>query len=333
MNESWQAFLTNNGAHFDGNLPSWPASEHSDRLYDLSDYGVIEATGDDTVTFFQGQLTNNMTLITEQLGQFSSSCSPKGRMLASIRIFKRNDAYYIMLPQPLMEAMVKRFRMYVMMSKVVLTDVSDQFALTAIEGNTLLSTLGSQLSIPDENYGCHTDNGITVLRVEQNRVLIFAPNDTAQNLWLKLSGNAQLSNSIDWRRSEIMAGIPTITTETVESFVPQMANIQLINGVSFDKGCYTGQEVVARIHFLGKLKKRMYQAELKIDEAPLPGSKLFVADNEQSIGEIVDIQATTENTYVLLAVIQIAKADNTILAGSPTGVELSLQSLPYEFPE
>ena len=152
--------------------------------------------------------------------------------------------------------------------------------------------------------------------------------------WRELLGAAQQTGPEFWSLMEIRAGMPTVFEDTLEAFVPQMANLQLIGGVSFTKGCYTGQEVVARMQYLGKLKRRMYHAHVDTAQAPARGAELFSPSSEsaQGAGRVVDVAASPQGGYELLAVIQISSAEaGDLHLESAEGPRLHLLDLPYAF--
>jgi hypothetical protein len=136
-----------------------------------------------------------------------------------------------------------------------------------------------------------------------------------------------------WALLDIRAGIPSVHAETSDAFVPQMANMQLIDGVSFTKGCYTGQEVVARMQYLGKLKRRMYLAEVTAPEPPLPGDGLYSPSSrsEQSAGRVVDACAVGGDRYELLVVVEVGAAEGGEVSLGEGGPTLALREPPYGF--
>jgi hypothetical protein len=155
-----------------------------------------------------------------------------------------------------------------------------------------------------------------------------------QALWKALAGNVTFTGAEPWRLLDILAGIPTIYLETVEAFVPQMINLHLLEGISFQKGCYTGQEVVARMHYLGKLKRRMVLARVDSEDRPRLGDALFSpqADANQSAGRLVDVAEHPDGGYAVLAVALIECAEQGVLQLSDaSGPVLKLESLPYLF--
>jgi folate-binding protein YgfZ len=159
--------------------------------------------------------------------------------------------------------------------------------------------------------------------------------DTAQKLWDTLNVRGAPVGESAWRLLEIKAGLPAIFAGTSELFVPQMTNLHLINGVSFTKGCYPGQEIVARMQYLGTLKRRMYLGHVDTDQQASPGDSLFTsADQEQAIGRVVDAQPHPDGGQSLLAVIQIKLAEaGDIHLGSADGPLVVLEPLPYAFTE
>jgi tRNA-modifying protein YgfZ len=159
----------------------------------------------------------------------------------------------------------------------------------------------------------------------------FAP---LRELWEALAPQAAPANAADWTRLDIQAGLPNVYDRTVETFVPQMLNLQLIDGVSFNKGCYTGQEVVARMQFLGKLKRRMYLAEVERDTPPQPGEELFTTSSasQQTDGWVVDACPLGDGRHALLVVTEIAAVDAGEIRLGADGPVLSLREPPYGFP-
>lgn len=302
-------------------------------ITDLSHLGLIRVEGDDMRSFLQGQLTNDVNAVTGARGQLSSYCSPKGRMLGSFRVFQRGDALYLEAPVERLEPIRKRLAMFVLRSQVGLSDASGELARFGITGDCAGRLLPC---VPDGEDDTITRDDITVLRMpgETARYQVIGPADQLIPLWQTASVEARQTGADFWALMDIRAGVPTVLEDTVEAFVPQMANLQLINGVSFTKGCYTGQEVVARMQYLGKLKRRMYRARITTDKAPRPGMELFSPSSEsgQGTGRIVDAAPSPDGGYEVLAVMQISSADAAdVRLGDADGPALELLSLPYDF--
>jgi folate-binding protein YgfZ len=278
-------------------------------LVDLSDNALIAITGDDATAFLQGQLTNDVAALKPGEAQWTGWCSPKGRLIASLLLLKRPDGYLAMLPAELAAAIAKKLSMYVLRSKVKIADVGAQYERHGLIGAS--DEIARDVSTP-VGRGVHVaiapsgDAGLAALR-EKTR-----------------PGRPE-----DWTLALIHAGIPTIVAATQEEFVPQMANFDLIGGVSFRKGCYTGQEIVARTQYRGILKKRMAVAH--VDGAtPSPGQSVYsAAFGDQSAGTVANVAPAPEGGYDFLVVAQIEglRAGNLRL-GSPDGAPIAIRSHP-----
>lgn len=344
MNSTWQSFLEGLGASIvEGEVRNYgdPASElklalNGNTLCDLSHEALIQAKGDDSTAFLQGQLTNDVRAVSETQHQLSSYCSPKGRMLALFRLFQRGESYYLQLPQSVLEPTLKRLRMFVLMSKVELEDVSDALIHFSLSGPDVEAMLEKHLGeIPDGVDQASTQQGITLLRIAgvQPRFIVIGEHSRMQTLWQALQADGASPVGADaGRLLDIHAGLPAVWPETIEAFVPQMVNLQQVNGVSFKKGCYTGQEVVARMQYLGKLKRRMYLAHVSGDTAPVAGDTVFSPSSEsgQGAGKVVTVAASPEGGYDILAVIEIASVEaGPVYLDTEHTRELGIQPLPY----
>ncbi len=332
------AKITNQGEvdHFGDFAAELQASPTQNMIYDLSHLGIIRIEGEEAQTFLQGQFSNDLTLINEHKGQLNSYNNPKGRMVASFYLFPMQEAFYLHLPHAILETTLKRLRMFVLRAKVTLDDVSETLIAMGISGPDIVAPLNSiGLQLPPQTYDISTQPDIHCLRIpgQQARAILYAELEPLQQSWRTLSKTYQKAGTSIWRLLDIQAGIPSLYPETQESFVAQMINFPSIAGISFTKGCYPGQEVIARMHYLGNLKKRMYLTQIDSAERPLPGTQLYEANssNTQSIGTLVDAQAAPEGGYQALCVLQTKSAtDSNIHLGSPTGAAIKLLDLPYE---
>lgn len=314
---------------------------NSDICSDLSHLGLIAVQGPDADSFLQGQLTCDVQQATLDHSILGAFCSPKGRALACLRLFRRGDAVYLELPQELVEPTLIRLRKYVLRAKVTLEDASHRLVKFGVAGPHAEAVLTNQFgAIPEAiNSVIHTTGewpDITVIRLPgiTPRFELHGPLPVMQALWKALDTHVIFTGAEPWRLLDILAGIPTIYPETVEAFVPQMINLDALDGISFRKGCYTGQEVVARMHYLGKLKRRMYVARVDGENSPRPGDALFSpqADASQSAGRIVDAAKHPNGGYAVLAVALIECAEQGVLQlGDAQGATLNLEPLPYPF--
>lgn len=309
--------------------PTTEISINENVVCDLPYLGLISIEGEDATEFLQGQFSNDIKLLDNNNSQINSYNSPKGRMFASFRLFKKDDCYFMLLPKELIEPIIKRLRMFVMRSKVVLDDLSDSWSCIGLSGPD-----ASSIDMFPEAVNATAHNDVlSIIHIPgiASRLLIVGPTENVENFKNNLSDQFTAAESSHWKRLDIHAGIPNIYSSTQESFVPQMVNLQLVDGVSFTKGCYPGQEVVARMHYLGKLKKRMYRIIVDSNETPAPGDNLYLSgsENTQSIGQIVDAQLNDQGSVDALAVIQTSAIDKDIRVGDNNGPAVSFAELPY----
>jgi hypothetical protein len=342
VNESWKTFIQDQGAtlegervqHFGKPAEERRAAAQGNVLADLSDSSLIRARGADSQNFLNGQLSNDMRRLDATHSQLAAWCSPKGRMLVIFRLLRRGDDTLLQLPASLLETTLKRLRMFVLRAKVTLDNADAELVSFGISGPDAEKLLRHAAGFaPGEIDGCETRDEITLIKLAgpHPRFEIIAPTDNAMKLWTSLKPKTIPVAPPVWNWLDIMAGIPGVHPETSETFVPQMANLEIVGGVNFKKGCYPGQEIVARMQYLGKLKQRMYRARFEGDTLPRPGDSIFAPDFPgQSAGTVVAAQPAPDNGFDLLAVIQISSAEaGELHLGSETGPKLSLQNLPY----
>lgn len=346
MKTRWHDFLNSMGAEFDndelvhfGNPErERRASDNGLVIADLSHIDLVKASGTDASSFLQGQLTNNIDEVNETRSQLSGYCNQKGRLLASFRVFKRDNDFYLCIPEELYEGTFKRLRMYVMRSDVDFTNCSADEVSIGFSGpaaDTELEKHFSSIPMNVDDVVQHGDISIIKLAGEHPRFQISGLIDQITDTWKKLDVNAAPVGKDVWNLLEIRAGIPTIYQQTTEAFVPQMVNLELINGVSFKKGCYTGQEIVARMHYLGKLKRRMYRIHIDTRDPVEAGTPLFSPDTTsgQGTGSIVISAPSSDQGMEALAVMQISESEKTDLKLTDAqGASIQVLEIPYEFP-
>lgn len=344
MNTSWHTHLQQTGAHIDANQVmdfSQPGDERQAMIdgtviSPLSHYGIISASGDDAVDFLQNQLSNDIKQVDDNHSQLSSYCSPKGRVLASFRIFKFNNQLQLRLPVDTLEATLKRLKMFIMRSQVTLDDNSQilaGFGICGTKAEAILANAG--FTIPQKMNETKQQDGLCLIRIPgtRPRFEIYGEPANIITTWDKCAAQASPVGTNAWLLQDIWSGLPDITVNTVEAFVPQMVNLHAVNGVSFKKGCYPGQEVVARMQYLGKLKRRMYRAHIDSDALPVAGENLYSSGSEDNVGKIVTAVPAPQGGVDLLAVLQIAQVEqHTIHTGSKDGDKLEFIDLPYEVP-
>lgn len=342
VNDAWKSFIQSQGAilegervqHFGKPVEERRAAAQGNVLADLSDLSLIRARGADTQNFLNGQLSNDVRQLDAAHSQLASWCSPKGRMLVIFRLLRRGDDTLLQLPSSLLEPTLKRLRMFVLRAKVTLEDVDAELVSFGIPGPDAERLLRDVTGFaPGEINGSETRDEITIARLPgpHSRFEIIAPTDAATKLWNSLKAKAAPVGPSAWAWLDIMAGIPSVHPETSEAFVPQMANLEIVGGVNFKKGCYPGQEIVARMQYLGRLKQRMYRAHYAGDVLPRPGDSIFAPDFPgQSAGTVVSAQPAPDNGFDLLAVIQISSAEaGELHLENESGPQLLLLPLPY----
>ena len=343
MNPDWQNFLQQQGAllhegivqHFGDIQGELSAAQDGTVLCDLSQFGTLKVAGEDTQSFLQNMLSSDVREVSEQHAQYSSLNSPKGRMLATFLIWRTGPDYFLQLPRSLCAAIQKRLSMFVLRSKVKITDMSEQQVCIGLAGEGMAALLQQQLgSIPQDAMAVGQHDNACVIRIGAQRFQVNTTSQHAPALWQSLGAAARKAGSNCWDWLNIREGIPVITPATQEQFVPQMANLELIGGVNFKKGCYPGQEIVARTQYLGKLKRRMYLAHIESADIPQAGSELFSADMEdQPSGMVVNATAAPGGGCDLLAVMQISSRETqTVHLQSLQGTELQFLPLPYSLP-
>lgn len=341
----WPEFLKFQGAIMDtqGNMrfaeleDELSEAEAGNLMSPLTGHGVIHVSGKDAAGLIQGQVTNDVGKVSATRSQLSAMCNPKGRVISSFRIVHHEGGYLLVLPRAMVDATVRRLRMFVLRSDARVEDESDHWALLGLQGVAAGDRLGGVLGTapPDEPDHAVEAQGISVTRLTgatAPRYLLVGSPTAMQPVWTQLRETIIPVGSQAWSLTQVLAGEPAIYPETSDSFIPQMINLQALGGISFKKGCYAGQEVVARTQYLGKVKRRLYRAHVNAVQPPDPGAPLFApgSTSGQGTGRVVSVAPHPQGGYELLAVIQIESADReTLYLGDAQGPKLELEQLPY----
>ena len=342
MNPSWSDYLAARGASFDhGATVSFgapdselAAARDAAVVCDLSPCSVLRIAGPDAATFLQGQLTDDVAALSPGEAEYGAWCSPKGRMLANFLVRRSGDSIFeLLLPQSLSDAIAKRLRMFVLRSRVTVDDASDESIRLGVGGPNAGQAIGSALGEPPAVGAAASLGEALVTALPGPRYVVAVAPDGAASCWDRLAAACRPAGFAAWQWLTIRAGVPIVTAITSDQFVPQAANWDVLGGVSFQKGCYAGQEIVARTQYLGRLKERL--ALLHLDAAPpAAGERLFsVAFGEQPCGTIVNAAAAPDGGSDMLAVLQLAAAESgDVHLGAPGGPSLRLSTLPYDTP-
>ncbi|MBI3371197.1 MAG: folate-binding protein YgfZ [Betaproteobacteria bacterium] len=283
----------------------------------LSAYGALAATGPDARAFLHAQLTNDVAALPVDCARIAGWCSAKGRLLASLLVVPHADAFVLQIARELAEPVAKRLAMFILRSKAKLSDASEEWHQYGLWGRGAAGQLSAfGLAVPAGPLAVAAAQDAFAVRVDEERFLIFAR--TA------FSCAGREAPEPEWQLQEIRAGRPLVVQATQDQFVPQMMNFELIGGVDFRKGCYPGQEIVARAQYRGQVKRRMLRARVKA--APFPGQDLF-ADDGHAIGAVVNVAPSPEGDYELLAIAQTGSG--SLHLGAPGGPVLERLTLPY----
>ena len=328
MNPDWQQFLGAQGVPEAEPGAALPAT----LLCNLGQFGVLRVAGADAQSFLQNMLSNDIRLVDATHAQLSSLNSPKGRMLATPLIWLNGADYMLQLPRALCEPVRKKLGMYVLRAKVSISDAGSDTVMLGLAGTNAQQLLCRQFgALPQLPFDYADFGEAGVLKFSDTRFQINVGAHHAPMLWQSFSQHALPASSACWDWLTLRAGIPVILPQTQEQFVPQMANLELLGGVNFKKGCYPGQEIVARMQYLGKLKKRMYLIHLDGSDGatPQPGDELYGVDPEGLAGGmLVNVQPAPGGGYDALAVMQIASHESLHYL-SPQGERVQLLELPY----
>lgn len=343
MNPLWQDHLSKAGALIEnGRIVSFgkpeqelQAAKDAAVLTDLSYLGLIRIAGEDAQAFLQGQFTNDTLQVTLEKAQYSALCTPKGRMLANFLIWRDDQGFLLQLPATLREDVQQRLTRYVLRAKAKLSDAGGELVRLGVAGNTAATVLQQAVGpLPPASMGVVHHARATIIRLGDSRFEVAVSAEVAPGLWDDLAKHCTPAGAGVWEWLEIRAGVPTVLPATQEQFVPQMANMEVLGGVSFQKGCYTGQEVVARTQHLGKVKRRMYLAHVAGGHPPQPGDELFgkeTPDTErQPAGTVVNAQPSPDGGFDLLGVLHISSVEaGDIHWKTPDGPTLQFLPLPY----
>ncbi|WAR46494.1 CAF17-like 4Fe-4S cluster assembly/insertion protein YgfZ [Methylomonas rapida] len=277
-------------------------------LYPLNHLAIIEAAGDDVIQFLQGQLTCNIKELSDDKASIAAFCNPKGRVISTLLIIKTEARFLLILPRSLLDKVLNKLKMYVLRSKVQLGDKSDALSLAGLDWPN------TELPLPTDDFQCRLlATGCLSIKLPSTtrRFLCIMDQATDASGIFKdfIRGNGET-----WRYRDISAGFPWFDLEQSERHIPQMLNIDQLGGISFNKGCYTGQEIVARTHYLGKAKRQLVLAECNRGLTMISNLSVKDAQTQEKIGEVLDLQALGETTRLLIVLQTVdGEAKNLIL--------------------
>ncbi len=306
MNIDWKQFLNEQGAQFDenNNIKTFGLPEiehfmvkHGPIVSDLSKQALIKASGEEVFSFLQGQFSNDLKEVTDAKAQLTAYCDPQGKVLALIIVFKIAESYFLSFDESLKETILKRLSMFKMMAKVELEEISEEliqigyageFADLDLQRDFTLKTKDTyQVEVIDSQ----DIQNVTVIKVPgpYHNYRLFGNMDMMKSIWKTLKSNGEAVGSLDWTLLDIVSGQPVINHQTTEQFIAQFINLDKLNAINFKKGCYPGQEIIARTHYRGKATKRMLRIHTK-------------AKLEAKAGEEIKLQDATERSYKFIVI-------------------------------
>ncbi len=338
----WTAFLTQQGTPQDLQLEqgalSAPATQHPANgtlLIALTQQTLISLEGADAEKFLQGQLTCDINNLSVEQSLLGANCTHKGMVISVSRLFKRAPGHILMrLPAATADAALTNLQKFAVFSKVAITLADEQWVGIGLLGESAPDCL-TQLGInpPSSVNQQSLSEDLLVVRVAGStpRFELWCPAAQAQQLWSQLATLTQVGNYQAWQVAEIQAGLVQLEQQSLDSYIPQMLNLQAVDAIGFSKGCYTGQEVIARLQFRGKLKKLLYAATVdsaSLTQALEPGASVF-SSNGRSAGKL--LSCVNQQQQVLLQVIisKNAADANDLHLFSADGPAITLLPLPY----
>lgn len=311
MNQAWKSFLVQRQAHFNTETDivfEGCKNTKTGYLHPVSYLAVLKVTGKDASQFLQGQVTCNVNEITANKCSFGAYCNPKGRVITTFLILKPHDDFLLILPEKLLETVADKLRKYILRADVKLIDGRDDYCLIGIN----LVSADASLGFPERDLEVAT-SAYNLLKLPSSRIryLAVAEPEQAVKLWSSLTDvqSFQPGDSLLWQLFDIEDKIPWVDQETTEEFIPQMLNIDKLGGISLNKGCYTGQEIVARTHYLGKTKRELFLAEHDNEQPPTPNTAIL-DDNGQTIGKVLRAE---KNKILAVLPVSESNSDNLTL--------------------
>ena len=299
---------------------------HSDAAsLPLSGLGLIRAHGPEARSFLQNQLTNDAKLLTPTQGQLTGYCSPKGRLLAVFTVLQLGeDDFALVQPSTLTAPTLKRLKMFVLRSKLTLTDASTELPAFGVMGDHAAAALHAQgFAVPTGDFGVAQHDGIWLLRRPGPPPRFELRAAPARLAALQQALGLPSASADDWALAEVLAGIPQVTAETTDHFVPQTINLDSAGGVSFTKGCYPGQEIVARVHYLGRIKQRLRLAQASV---PLASGTAVLNAEGQGVGEVMAAAAHPQLGAVLALSLNLSHAGETPLQAQGENAQIYPQA-------
>jgi len=353
MNQAWKEFLIDKGAQFtaDNKVTTFGLAEiehfmvkHGPIVSDLSKQSLIRVTGEDSFNFLQGQFSNDLKDVTDTQAHLTAYCEPQGKVLALITVFKIADSFYLSFDESLREAILKRLTMFKMMAKVELEEVSEQLLQIGYAGDFADLDLQRDFTIKiKEMYqvgaiDSKTIQNVTVIKVPgpYRNYRLFGELEAMQQVWKILKSNGEAVGDLDWSLLDIVAGRPTINDKTSEKFIAQFINLDKLDAINFKKGCFPGQETIARMHYRGKATKRMLRMHSTIIQDLKSGDELRLKDATERSYKFTIISTAPEIYAGTIALaVSTVKALESVKGDlkNEHGHLFTIEPMPYDLTE
>lgn len=273
------------------------------KIFSLSHLAIISVTGGDSSKFLQGQLTCDINNLTENRASIAAFCNPKGRVISPLIIVKTAESFFLILPLSLVDKVLNKLRLYILRSAVRLENQTGNLQLLGLQ---CLSSAPMPLDLPVDNFAVKNGSPLVIKLPSSFLLRYLCITSQSEATPPQFQQNDFSSGELDeWRYQDISSGLPWFESDQSEAYIPQMLNIDELGGISFNKGCYTGQEIIARTHFLGKAKRSLFLAESNIPlETSSVGLSILDQETQQSVGNVLSAQTYSQHTRMLI-VLQI----------------------------
>ena len=313
MNSDWQSFLKNNRAQNSQPCASDKIDSTDNIMTALSHLSLIKISGDDAENFLHNQFSSNIKKLIPNSLHFSAWCNPKGQVINTFFISKQKNYFLILLPNEEKERFINKLKIFIFRSKVELQDNNEWVSIgLSIDDTSLLSNITNDLIY------------LSVDNIKNKRYILIGSVDQQKIIWEKLQDILTPIGAYIWEFMDIMAAYPWITHMTSEKFLPQMLNLDKIDGLDYEKGCYPGQEIIARLHFKGQLKRSLYLAKSDTGTPSASGDNLY--HNDEKVGTIINIQNYQSENYMLIVLDKAQEANKIALQSNAI---LEFLPLPY----
>lgn len=339
MTKDWQAFVATQGGVLGSSghteyFDKWPYAAPSDNLLiDGSLLATLVLSGPDAQKFLQGQITQDVKLLDQSRGFFTDTCNPKGRIIGSFIVLPDTpEQLRLLVPANNAEHLLAHFKKYLVFSKATLSP-SDAFTTLILSGPSAPQQLANLAVNTPEGTGKvvktagQGEPDLLAYQSTDGALMLNLPAPRAQTLWLALQNQLVPAGARAWRSLQIHQGIVWVDGNTREHYTPHQLNHQHLEAISFRKGCYTGQEVVARMHYKATLKSHTYLFTLTAAEAPSVFDE--VRTDDQKVGEVVCVESTGQHQWALLADVKTAALDQPLHLGDRSTEKLHQDALPY----